>query len=171
MNADTDTIKTIFWVIVIIFWVLSSLVKFLRKKDKSKPGPPPLPRTTEHSDARKEEEKKSPVRSLKEGLANFFEEIVMAQNEGFQKILPVGEAVQKSSPSVAPDHDAPAKPAESDATPAEVRKPASEDYYETEKVSVPAGLDLSGEGLRRAVVFSEILGPPVALRGDDNRLF
>jgi hypothetical protein len=154
MYADTENIiKVIFWMVVFFIWILSRIVKFFRKKpepvspQKSKSGKKEAPRAKGLGEA------------FKESLRTFFEDI--AESEKEEKSASKKEPVQREIPP-------PLKPPSEPEPERVIHEPVPSAQVISEE-GIPLQAFLSGRGLQQAVVMSEILAPPVALRRDEKR--
>ncbi len=170
MNENlVDIIKAIVWGAVFVIWFLITLWKKLRQ-NKSAPPLPEVSARGDSQDTKKDKKRKIPVRqifgSLKGDLEDFFEDIVKVQKGEQQRPLPgKSEPTREDIASVTHRPDICAdisKDIESFQTHvSESQKRAS---------CSPFCLKLSKRDLRQAVVYSEILGPPIALR-ENNKTF
>jgi len=155
MKADTsDVIEGIIWLVVILIWFISNIVKGRKKKKPAK-----LSQAEKQEDSQQSSRRKAGG-LLSGNLKGFFKEVAMLLK-------------RESSPQTPPGQSftLPAQPRETKPpliAPEEIRhKSFSSEYYdETEGDS---GMKLSGDELRRAIIYSEIIGPPVALRSDERR--
>ncbi|OQX23357.1 MAG: hypothetical protein BWK80_26475 [Desulfobacteraceae bacterium IS3] len=151
MDNDTaDFIKTIIWVLIFFLWAGWQFFKKLTgiiKKD----APPQSRKNKKQAVPRKK------TKAIGESLRDFFEEITKAQKAG-----------KPESPPPPKKPKAVSAPRKKQQTPAAVSAPAQQPAALFSEEILP---HLSAEDMRQAVIFSEILGAPLALRDTDDRPF
>jgi len=157
MKADTsDVIEGIIWLVVILIWFISNIVKGRKKKKSAK-----------LSQAEKQEDRRDRQQSsrrkagglLSGNLKGFFKEIAMLQKR---------ESSPQTQKPPGQSFTLPAQPRETKPpliAPEEIRHKS----FSSDETEGGSGMKLSGDELRRAIIYSEIIGPPVALRSDERR--
>ncbi len=137
-NKTTEMIKTILWIAVFFIWVFSRILKkFLQKKGDSG---------------------QNRYEMLKGNFSGFFKEVSEKMELAGQKT----ESVRKPLTSIVqPKYELPPP------IPGNKTGTVTASVTETRVSESPFGLNLSPKGLRHAVILSEILGPPIALRNED----
>ncbi|MDM8552293.1 hypothetical protein QUF72_19565 [Desulfobacterales bacterium HSG2] len=151
MSANfADVLETLFWLVIIIIWIVSQF----RKKGKDISGPA-LSKSSKPDDNQKDK---------RVGIRNFFEEITRMQDGGQKKFHSQREEPAEELEIIHPEPVI----KESRHAKAEVTRPtpkhSSGEEIRTPRSPVP--LSLSRKNLRQAVIFSEILALPIALRDD-----
>ncbi|QTA85431.1 hypothetical protein [Desulfonema magnum] len=172
MNENlTDIIEAIVWLMVFIIWFMVTLWRKLRQeKKKEKSASASVPEVLERGDTQKipkDKTRATSVRqifgSLKGDLENFFEDIARMQNAEKQTSLP--DKSEKTGKDIAGAAHGPDMPDDI----SEHIESVQTDVFESPKRTSrsPFRLKLSKKNLQQAVVYSEVLGPPVALREND----
>lgn len=149
MIADfADVLKTLFWFVAIIIWIVSQFRKQPGKKGKSlKPG-----------DNQRNLKDKKHV-----SIRDFFKDIANMQS-GQERILSQHEEPTEAIEIIHPE----SLVKESRRATSEKNRPAQK-LSDGEEIRIPRSpvpLSLSRRNLQQAVVFSEILAPPIALRDE-----
>lgn len=168
MKADaSDIIEGIIWIIVVLIWFISGIVKSFRKgRKKKEAGKKPTPAQRARQENQKDKEKPSPQETwtmLKGNFEDFFKEVARLREE--KTPPPVPEPPRKTAPTNAWVEDEPPQAERS----RRQETPVPGAYKEGQSDTAPALIrNLTGDELRRAVIYREILGPPVALRNDEN---
>lgn len=151
-DSTTDIIKGIFWIIIFFIWIFSRILKKIPQK-KGDPG-------------------QKNVRQIKENVGDFFKELSEKMKEGESK----AEAVSKPLITVTASENTLPPPIPQDKTkpvkayPTEKMTPDSSSR-QVRECSPPCNLSQINlafrKNLRQAIIFSEILAPPLALRNDE----
>lgn len=160
MNANSvDTIISIMWLILAVVGILVSALKRREKKKKRADIPPPVP-GKQPAQARDASETNQP-KILRADLENFFREVAglkaaAQQKKADEQKEEAHEPPVQASPPPLPKDIADAEPDAEHEMPAPSEK--------AHRARFPEGFRLSAREWQRAVVMSEILGPPIALR-------
>ena len=155
MDNDTaDIIKTIIWAVIFIFWAGWQFFKKLTGAIK-KDAPAQSRKNKKQAAPRKK------TKAIGDSLRDFFEEITKVR-KAEKPVSPPPPEKPKAATAKRKKQQTPAE------TPSAVSAPA---MPPADLFSEETGLHLSAQDMRQAVIFSEILGPPLALRDTDDRPF
>lgn len=159
MEANfADVLEAIFWIVIFLIWLVNRIRKGSEKKKQT---PPPLPKSPTPAEPQRSRQNKEETSAKgTSGLVqNILEEMVRVQAKR--------KAVGPTTPPAPPQDEDVLEIIE--APTEEVPKHRSVVRVKKKPRRLRLRLDLSGQGLRQAVLLREILGPPVALRNDDTR--
>ncbi|OQY59491.1 MAG: hypothetical protein B6245_06360 [Desulfobacteraceae bacterium 4572_88] len=167
MNSNLiDTLVSLVWVAFALIWILARFWKGLRGEKKKQDAPPPLPRKKSVQKSGEPEAKQPKI--LRSDLEDFFEEVAKLRGGKRQET----EATQQKKASETSRQASPADAPSPAEVPAEVFAIAEAEPDDIRSVPMPFektyrfpnNFRLSGEEWQQAVVLSEILGAPIALR-------
>ncbi len=161
MNSNLiDTLVSLVWVAFALIWILARFWKGLRGEKKKQDAPPPLPRKKSVQKSGEPEAKQPKI--LRSDLEDFFEEVAKLRGGKRQETEATQQEKASETSRQASPADAPSEAfAIAEAEPDDIRSVP----IPFEKTSrFPNNFRLSGEEWQQAVVLSEILGQPIALR-------
>jgi len=142
-DSTTDIIKGIFWIIVFFIWVFSRILKKIPQK--------------------KGDSGQNKVQLIKENVGDFFKELS-------EKMKEAGQKTEKPITTISGPKDKLPPPIPqgkiNDLQNRFTVVPVKATVSETQRVS-ESRFRLSPKDLRQAVIFSEILAPPIALRNEE----
>jgi hypothetical protein len=169
MDNDTaDLIKTIIWLLIFIFWIgfqffkkLAGAIKAIKKDTAPQPQENGLKNGLSVFSRGSSTDKKAG--SVRDSLRGFFEEVMKMQK------------AEKPEPPPLKKPDSKSVPRKKQRATTAASKPEEKTVHvltqQTALSSEEIRPSLSAEDMRQAVIFSEILGQPLALRDRDDRQF